>query len=72
MAVDYGLATSAWLVILDEPTNHLDLPSIERIEDALFAYPGALVVVTHDDHLGHAVTDVEWRLAGGRLTVIGG
>jgi ATPase subunit of ABC transporter with duplicated ATPase domains len=69
-----GLATSAWLVVLDEPTNHLDLPSIERLEEALAAYPGALVIVTHDDRLGASVTDIEWKLEGGRLATgaIGG
>ncbi len=55
--------------MLDEPTNHLDLQAIERLEAALVAYPGALVMVTHDDALAAACTTQTWELVAGRLVV---
>jgi ATPase subunit of ABC transporter with duplicated ATPase domains len=42
-------------LVLDEPTNHLDLPAIEQLEEALDAYDGTLLLVTHDRRLLEAV-----------------
>ena len=55
LAMALGLGRAAWLVVLDEPTNHLDLPSIERLQRALASYPGALIVVSHDEEFARGI-----------------
>jgi ATPase subunit of ABC transporter with duplicated ATPase domains len=67
LAIALGLGTGAWAMLLDEPTNHLDLPAVERIEAALASYPGALVLVTHDDTFGSDTTNTMWELVAGHL-----
>lgn len=57
------------LLVLDEPTNHLDVPAIEQLEEALEAYTGALLLVTHDRRLLENVTlAARWEVAEGQLT----
>ncbi|MDX6921899.1 ABC-F family ATP-binding cassette domain-containing protein [Enterobacter roggenkampii] len=60
-------AEATQLLLLDEPTNHLDLASVQAIEAALAGFPGALLVVSHDEAflsgltLTHALV---WEEAG--------
>lgn len=55
------------LIIMDEPTNHLDLHSTEALERALAAYPGALVLVSHDRAFLSACTTRIWEVRDGRV-----
>jgi ATPase subunit of ABC transporter with duplicated ATPase domains len=48
-------ATRADLLVLDEPTNHLDVEVLELLEDAILAYPGSVLFVTHDRSFAKAV-----------------
>jgi ATP-binding cassette subfamily F protein 3 len=50
--------------VLDEPTNHLDLDSREALEAALEAFPGTVLLVTHDRALLDAVADRIIELEG--------
>ena len=55
------------MLILDEPTNHLDMESREGLIEALAAYSGAVVLVSHDMHLLAHVADRLWLVKGGRV-----
>jgi ATP-binding cassette, subfamily F, member 3 len=61
------VASGANVLILDEPTNHLDLESREALEDALRAFDGALLLVSHDRALLDAVGTRTIALEDGRL-----
>ncbi|MCK0119820.1 ATP-binding cassette domain-containing protein [Loktanella sp. F6476L] len=55
------------LLILDEPTNHLDIESREALVDALTAYTGAVILVSHDMHLLSMVADRLWLVKNGHV-----
>lgn len=58
-------------LILDEPTNHLDLESIEAFEEALNAFPGTVILVTHDRmFLERIQLDQKMKLENGELVSV--
>lgn len=65
-------ATRCNLLLLDEPSNHLDLSSRERLEDVLEAYPGTIVVASHDRFLLDRLCTRVWAIAGGTVIVFEG
>ena len=74
LALALVVASGANLLVLDEPTNHLDLESREALEAALEAFPGTVLLVSHDRAVLDAVPDrivsVE-DLASARRTAAG-
>ena len=55
-------------LILDEPTNHLDIPTREIMEDAIEAFCGTCLVVSHDRYFLDKVADRILELDHGKLT----
>src|SRR5256885_8288276 len=66
------MLSGANLLVLDEPTNHLDVESIEALEDAIDAYDGTVILVSHDRALLRALTTRLWILHERRLTEFAG
>ncbi|MDK9720071.1 MAG: ATP-binding cassette domain-containing protein [Rhodospirillales bacterium] len=56
------------LMVLDEPTNHLDIDAREALVQALNAFDGAVVIVSHDAHLIELACDKLWRVGDGTVT----
>ena len=67
LALAIVVASGANLLVLDEPTNHLDLESREALEAALEAFPGTVLLVSHDRALIDAVAQRTLAIEDGSL-----
>src|SRR6184192_773500 len=67
LALALVVASGANLLVLDEPTNHLDLESREALEAALDAFPGTVLLVSHDRALIDAVAARTLAIEDGEL-----
>lgn len=66
------MLTGANFLVLDEPTNHLDIPAKEAVEEALMAFPGTFVVVSHDRYFLDKVSNCTLEMEHGVLTEYNG
>jgi ATP-binding cassette subfamily F protein 3 len=67
LALALVVASGANLLLLDEPTNHLDLESREALEAALDAFPGTVLIVSHDRALLDAIADRTLAIEDGTI-----
>ena len=67
LALAVTVASGANFLILDEPTNHLDLESREALEGALDAFPGTVLLVSHDRALLDAIAERTLAIEDGEL-----
>ena len=63
------LVSDANLLLLDEPTNYLDIPSLKAVEEALMAYEGTLLFVSHDETFNQKIATHYWEIKQQKLTM---
>jgi ATP-binding cassette subfamily F protein 3 len=72
LALAVTVAGGANFLVLDEPTNHLDLESREALEAALDAFPGTVLLVSHDRALLDAIAERTLAIEDGELRAYDG
>lgn len=68
VALAKALVQKPDLLLLDEPTNHLDIATIKWLEDRVYAYPGAVMFITHDRAFLQRLATRIVEIDRGRLT----
>ena len=72
LALALMLLSPCNLLVLDEPTNHLDIPAKQMLEDAIRAFEGAVLVVSHDRYFISRVANRIVELRDGELVLYRG
>ena len=72
LALALMLLTPSNLLVLDEPTNHLDIPAKQMLEDALMAFEGAALLVSHDRYFISRVANKIVEIRDGELVLYRG
>ena len=72
LALALMLLSPCNLLVLDEPTNHLDIPAKQMLEDALCAYEGAALLVSHDRYFISRVANRIVEIRDGELVIYRG
>jgi len=72
LCMERALAENAALLLADEPTMHLDADHIRRLEKALLAYEGAVVVISHDREFLDRVCTRIWAIEDGAVSTYSG
>ena len=67
LALARVLLQRANLLLLDEPTNHLDIETKAVLAEALAAYSGTVVFVSHDRRFANDLADAVWEVGGGTV-----
>ena len=62
------LLTKPDLLILDEPTNHLDLETLSWLEQYLYSYEGAVIIVSHDRYFLDKIVSIVYELSNHKIT----
>lgn len=67
VALAKAMVKSPEILLLDEPTNHLDIEAIEKLEQDLLDFRGAIVIISHDRQFLSALSKQTWWLDRGKV-----
>ncbi|WP_096187832.1 ribosomal protection-like ABC-F family protein [Evansella halocellulosilytica] len=72
MKIAAAFSTDAKLIVADEPTSHLDIQGVEKIEEEMKTFSGAIVMISHDRELLNEVCTSIWEVDNGSINCFQG